>query len=247
MADIEEIKVFYDDYTGTQSRVGINDRHRSIIKWMKKFGLNEDSTILEIGCGIGTQTELILECLGPNGYISASDLSPKSVEVAKTRLKDHANVDLYAANAVDYEFTGQYDMIVMPDVIEHIPLKYHQDLFTNLRRVVKDDGLLVIHIPDPHYLEWTRINHPERLQVIDQPIHTDILAKNVYECGWYMHFLSSYSIWKEPVDYQVVILKPTISDVDYQSKPVSSKKKIEKFGKRIRQKMNLILGQPINS
>lgn len=44
-----------------QNKAGINSRHRAIIKRLKKAGLKKNSTVLEIGCGIGAISGLILK------------------------------------------------------------------------------------------------------------------------------------------------------------------------------------------
>ncbi len=247
MAEIEEIESFYDEYVDRQVMAGINDRHKSILNWMKRFGFRETDDVLEIGCGVGTLTELICKSLGPEGTITAVDLSPKSIENAKQRLNQYTNAAFIATNAVEHAFDKQYDVIIMPDVIEHIPIEVHAMLFENMRRAIKPDGTLVIHIPDPNCLEWTHKHQPEKLQVIDQPIHTDILVQNTYPFGWYIHFLSSYSIWKDPVDYQIIALKPKRDDIHYTVREPSTRQKAEHLAKRIKQKIQITLGKPVTS
>jgi hypothetical protein len=95
----------------------------------------------------------------------------------------------------------------MPDVIEHIPLEQHLRLFANVRKWVKETGWVLIHIPNPFYLEWSQQQQPQLLQVVDQPIFTEVLLANIIPSGLYIHYLRTYSIWVRECDYQVIVLK----------------------------------------
>jgi len=54
---------FYDKYVERQKHHGVNERHLGILKKAIKHGLKPHSDALEIGCGIGTQTELLIKHL----------------------------------------------------------------------------------------------------------------------------------------------------------------------------------------
>ncbi len=77
---------FYDEYVGRQTDVGINARHRAILGWLRRSGLRPDHRLLEIGCGVGTLTELLAEALEPRGSVVGVDFSPKSIEAATRAL-----------------------------------------------------------------------------------------------------------------------------------------------------------------
>ena len=242
MKTAKEIEQFYDGYVDRQIDMGINSRHKSIRRWLKEFGLKPDFKVLEIGCGVGTQTELLLRDLGPDGKVLAMDISPKSIEVAKERLKKYRNVELVANDATEYDFEEKYDMIIMPDVIEHIPIELHSKLFKKLASVLKRNGKIIIHIPNPYYLQWVHKNRPELLQVIDQPIFTNILVDNIYPHGLYIHSLRTYDIWVKECDYQIIELRHFQPDLAYHRKSPGAINKVSKFVQRVVLKLRLILG-----
>jgi len=95
----------------------------------------------------------------------------------------------------------------LPDVLEHIPIELHNNLFKRISSLLKSDGFIFIHIPNPYFLDWCHANRPELLQVIDQPIYTDVLIENTYPHGLFIHELKTYSIWITDNDYQYVVLK----------------------------------------
>ena len=201
------VKDYYDGYAARQVRVGINERHRAIQGWLKQFGLRPGQDVLEVGCGVGTQTELIAADLRGAGRLLAVDLSPHSVDLARARLSGHPNVEFIAGDAVELELERVFDVIVMPDVIEHIPLERHLRLFANVRRWLRDTGFVLIHMPNPFFLEWCHHHRRELLQIVDQPVFAETLLANIRPNGLYVHYLNTYSIWVPEGDYQVVVLK----------------------------------------
>lgn len=207
------VEEYYDEFSKNQVKTDINKRHLTIEKWLLKFGLNEHSKVLEIGCGIGTVTELILRH-NKQGNVLAVDISTKSINLAKSRLVEHKNLTLLAGDIIDIDLKEKFDLIVLPDVLEHIPIEQHNLLFAKLSALLEATGSIVIHIPNPYYLEWLHKNRPEQLQIIDQPLYTNVLAETIYKNNLYIHHLENYSIWIDNCDYQVVLLKKK-RDLEY--------------------------------
>lgn len=210
---------FYDDYVDRQVAVGINDRHRSILRLLIRFGLARDARVLELGAGVGTLTELLAGHLSPAGSLVAVDLSPKSVEVARKRLTDYNNVELIAGDALLVELPGTFDVIVLPDVIEHIPLETHSALFSRVSSSLRDTGFVLVHYPNPHHLEWVRRQRPDRLQIVDQSIHANALLSNAYPAGLYLDYYERYSIWVREGDYIVAVLRPSAGIGEFHDLP----------------------------
>jgi cyclopropane fatty-acyl-phospholipid synthase-like methyltransferase len=231
---------YYDAYAARQVRVGINERHRAIQSWLKQFGLRPGHDVLELGCGVGTQTELIAADLQGSGRLLAVDLSPRSVELARARLSGRTNVEFIAGDAVELELDRMFDVIVMPDVIEHIPLERHGRLFINVRRWLKDSGFVLIHMPSPLYQEWCHRHRPDLLQIVDQAIHAKELLDNVEPSGLVLHYLNTYSIWVPEGDYQVVVLKPrVVQDFTLGGPPPSLRRRILAALRRIKRRVVL--------
>lgn len=206
---------FYDQYVQAQVDTGINDRHHAIIRFLKKKGLRSHHRVLEVGCGIGTLTGLLAGQLAGKGQLIGVDISPKSVETARQRLAHRPHVNLLAGDILHLHLDQRFDVVVLPDVLEHIPLEEHARLFQRLQGWLQEDGFIFIHLPEPRFLEWSQAFEPENLQIIDQPVHTDLLLKNAYPAGLYLTYLKSYRLWRNSPDYQVIILKNSASKSDY--------------------------------
>jgi len=100
----------------------------------------------------------------------------------------------------------------LPDVIEHISVEFHARMFKNIDKMLKQDGFVFINIPNPEYLAWCHQNRREILQIIDQPIYTEILLQNIQETNLVITYLETYSIWVEKGDYQYIVLRKKNND-----------------------------------
>ena len=198
---------YYDNYTDRQKKVGVNHRHLSILEKSVQDGLKTNHRVLEIGCGIGTFSGLLGNYL-QKGSALCMDISPKSIKIAQSTYNDIRTLEFVEGNAVNFDFEeNKFDSIILPDVLEHIPENQHGELFIKLSSILKKDGKIFIHIPNPHYLEWCHKHRPDLLQIIDQPIYTENLIKVIRPAGLHIHTLKTYSIWITDGDYQFITLR----------------------------------------
>ena len=201
-----EISDFYDEYVQRQIKTGANERLISLYKRLLNGGLNADSRVLELGCGVGIFTKLLAKKV-KNGIIEAVDLSEKSVAVAKNELKDRNNIHFDVADVVKYQpKNSDFDMITLMDVIEHIPLDHHAELFTNLAEIATEKTNILINIPNPQYIGYVRINHPESLQVIDQEVELFTLMQHLEKNGLELAYFEKYGIWEQD-DYHFMVIR----------------------------------------
>lgn len=207
MSQKDSIRKFYDTYVQRQTQTGINLRHRTILKWLKQYGMKPQHRVLEIGCGIGTASELVAAYLR-GGELMGVDISEKSIEAARERLARYPHATFEASDMSDFQADDPFDVIFLPDVLEHIPISEHAQLFQTMRQVLKPDGMVLIHIPNPRFLRWMHEAHPEKLQVIDQPIDTDGLLSVAYPADFYLDTLTTYSLFYDQPDYQLIVFRP---------------------------------------
>lgn len=223
---------YYNKYVERQTKFGINERHTSILNKAIRAGLKSNYDVLEIGCGIGTQTKLLLKYL-KSGSLYSCDISPESIKTAKANLNRFNHLTLEVQDATDFCLSKQFDAIIMPDVIEHIPLELHAGMFQNMEKMLKPDGFIFIHIPNPEYLNWCHINRPDLLQIIDNPVYPSVVVRSIENTSLYLHTVVTYSIWLRDGDYQYIILKKK-GHQDYTAstnidKPTLGKKIIAKL------------------
>lgn len=201
----EEVAAYYDKYTVRQKRIGVNNRHRSILKKCKSYGLKPTDKVLEIGCGVGTFSYLLLKFL-KKGDLQAVDISKENIRIATEMLAQFNNKKLFAQDATDFLVKTKFDCIVLPDVLEHIPMNLHSKLFNHLDKMLSKNGFIFIHIPNPDYLNWCREHRPDLLQIIDQSIYPIDIANSINETNLNIDQLSNYKLWSEN-DYCFLVLK----------------------------------------
>ena len=202
----QEIREFYDDYVSKQKKKGINIRHRSILKQCKKAGLRTDSRVLEIGCGIGTLTQL-LGNFCKRGSVLGIDISPESITQARLWSSKMSHVSYAVSDMSDFSVDKQFDFVIFPDVLEHIPTEQHANLFRVIEKHCHANTTICIHIPNPPYLRYFIKNQPEVLQIIDQPLDTSVLMQSLYAADFHVESIRTYSLSTIEHDYQFMVFR----------------------------------------
>lgn len=200
------VKEFYNKYTERQKRIGKNLRHYFLFNQIVKNGLKRRHKILEIGCGIGTFTELLADYI-KSGKIVGTDISDGSIKMAEQFFSSKKNMEFFTTDMSDFSYPDKFDFIVAADVLEHIPIESHPGLFRTFAQQSHDSTTIFINIPHPLQIEILQKEAPETLQIIDQALHTDVLLKAAYEAGFILDKLTSYKLFQEHQDYQLIIFK----------------------------------------
>jgi len=200
MDNQETISKFYDDFSFKQVKTGKNLRHYTITKNLKKKGIGKSNKILEIGCGIGTLTDILLQ-IAPKAKITALDISPKNIEIARSRFKSKRVIFMVADASDNFTLDEKFDFIVLADVIEHIPFERYHSLFSNLKRFSHDDTKIFINIPHPNLIKHLKETKPESLQIIDQSVYPTILYQHLYANFFIIDEKKDYSIFYQTPDY----------------------------------------------
>lgn len=206
MKTSEQIGKWYDGFAGRQVKTSVNLRHYKIMEFLASAGLSRNDRVLEIGCGIGTMTGLISRYLR-RGEIVAVDISPESVEIARKRLSRASNVRFMVSDMTDFNHTEVFDFIILPDVLEHIPVEQHRQLFRTLADHMHDSSVILIHIPHPRALDYIRTTSPEQMQIIDQSLEADTLLGDACSTGLTLISYCSYSLFDREHDYAVICLR----------------------------------------
>lgn len=111
-------------------------RHRIITFWVR--GANR---ILDIGCG----SSLIIQ--------SVNNAMGMDVNMGKLRFLRCHGIPLLRGSAFSLPFKDEsFDCLISSQVIEHIP--YAAELFSEMNRVLRPGGILVIGTPDYSTIGW---------------------------------------------------------------------------------------------
>lgn len=177
-----EIREFYDGFSQRrlQGYRATGNRRIDLVVERVLTHVAEDSRVLEFGCGTGLVAEAMAR-RASRGRIVACDVSAENIADARR----HVTADNVVFAVADIlgslppelmEADGGYTVIVGVDVVEHIPVGQHQELFRRLGRLAAPAATVVLAFPTPAYQAYLRRNEPDELQVVDEDVHIDALA-----------------------------------------------------------------------
>ena len=107
---------------------------------------SEGKKILEVGCGVGAQTEILLRRF-PEIHITGIDLNDQQLEAAKEKLKNNplskGRIDIKKMDAGQLEFeSGHFDGAFLCWVLEHVPDP--AKVLGEVRRVIRPGGHIYV-------------------------------------------------------------------------------------------------------
>ncbi len=119
-------------------------REKFRYNYSRFFPESPDAAILEVGPGRGEGISVLLE----KGYrgVEAVDISKEVVEACRSLIDSVALIDDLVAFLEGRG--GWYDMVLMLDVLEHIPKEDTIPTLSALRRSLKTGGRLLLQVPN---------------------------------------------------------------------------------------------------
>jgi len=145
--------------------------------------LVKDKIVLDIACGSGYGTDY-LAGRGAKEIIGA-DINEASIR--RNQAYYHkTNLRFQTADALKLPFeNNKFDLIISLETIEHFPVDKQDAFLKELKRVLKQDGLVVLSTPNA---EASRINNPWHLKELVKSEFSVLLKDNfassyLYEQG----------------------------------------------------------------
>jgi 2-polyprenyl-3-methyl-5-hydroxy-6-metoxy-1,4-benzoquinol methylase len=125
-------------------------------EYVKRFNLNQNSAILDIGCNIGS----LANRLYADGYLGVFgiDISNEAIAFGKEKYPALAEKLLsYGGGRLPFE-NESFDVVLMFDSIEHIP-EVEKFLKNETKRVLKNGGLLIFQTPNKYMnILWSYVD-----------------------------------------------------------------------------------------
>lgn len=133
-------------------------RRRVIEAALERLPLQKNSKVLEVGCGVGGNVEM----LSARGTLLGLDIHEPAVKYCQAA---YPNLSFLHANIMDLDISsiGTFDSIFMLDVLEH--LNDEELVLEKLKTILCEVGSLVITVPAYNFL-WSQhdefVHHKRR-------------------------------------------------------------------------------------
>jgi cyclopropane-fatty-acyl-phospholipid synthase len=109
-----------------------------------KLLIREGQSVLDIGCGFGGMALYLAQTAGAR--TTGVTLSEEQLAAASQRARDSGLGDRLEFRLQDYrDASEKYDRIVSIGMFEHVGLANFDEFFANVSRLLKDDGVMVLH------------------------------------------------------------------------------------------------------
>ncbi|QHA05239.1 methyltransferase domain-containing protein [Streptomyces broussonetiae] len=139
-------------------RLAASDPGRSYKgRMLAELGLRAGHTVLDLGCGPGTDLRALAEAVTPDGCVIGVDHDPAMVDAARTRTADLSVVDVRSGDIHDLALPDRLaDRARTDRVLQHV--SDPRAALAEIRRVLRPGGRLVMGEPD---WETLAVDHPD--------------------------------------------------------------------------------------
>lgn len=155
-----QMAVKWDEIMGPE----VVERLREIVE---KCGVKKGTTVLDVACGTGILTPILLEAVGEDGEVTGIDFAPEMVKQARAK-NFGSNALFQVADVMDMPFGDEsFDQVFCNGALPHFP-----DIpasLSEMKRVLRAGGRLVIC----HAGSREHINETHRS--IGEPVANDLL------------------------------------------------------------------------
>jgi ubiquinone/menaquinone biosynthesis C-methylase UbiE len=94
---------------------------------------------MEVGCGTGAFARCLAERAG---HVTALDLSPEMIRVARSRSAKFSNIEFHVADVMSWDFpAAHFDCIANIATLHHLPLR---EIILKLKAALKPGGVLLV-------------------------------------------------------------------------------------------------------
>lgn len=142
----EQGKIYEKEFV---HHLGFDIQERTLIEYLQRYVAF--STVLEVGCGFGRITKLLLSNFPKITKYVAIDLSPHQIESAKRNV--NGNVEFIVSDIQSFHPDSKYDLVLASEVLLHILPSEIKHIISTLLGWSRN----LVHI------DWFEENPPERV------------------------------------------------------------------------------------
>lgn len=136
-----EFPYHYMDLASNYHKI-MSNGYLDLLNVVKEFILSSNKNkILEVGCGDG---RLCYEIKNSGLEIVGVDYSERAINFAKLF---NPNIKFYIQNIENLDLNEKFDIIICMEILEHFIPKKIPNILSNISKVLKKDGKLIITVP----------------------------------------------------------------------------------------------------
>ena len=169
-------------------------------------GFADGRTVLDLGCGVGYGSSILAQSAF---NVTAVDISVEALEYAREHYTS-PNLGLVLSECCHLPFEARFDLVVCFELIEH--LAEQGALLSEIRRVLKDDGLLLISTPNRvFYTEERHEINPYHTSEFDFLEFKNLLGQHFasVQIGFQNHVSSIFIGQDESSSHPIARIEPT--------------------------------------
>jgi cyclopropane fatty-acyl-phospholipid synthase-like methyltransferase len=166
----KEVSEFYDNFEKKLVEDFFRPNQRienAILLALKGIPLSA-KVVLDLGFGLGWSSYEIARHF-PNSSVYGLDISEKLTATAAS-IFQRENLRFESMDLTRDFPEGIFDVIILIDVYEHIPVSARSKFYENIRRSLSENGRVIFTCPTIYHQNYLRKHKPGGLQPVDEDI-----------------------------------------------------------------------------
>lgn len=176
----EEID-FFDRLAPTWDANEVRSTPERVEDILQKLPIGPGMSVLDLGTGTGVLIPYLSRMVGPQGHVTAIDLSEGMLSIARKKYGDLPNVEFLKIDFEEEQIPGKFDVVMMYCVYPHLhsPRETFEWLF---RMNINPGGVIVVAFPSDE--EFINRIHHERASDSDHLLPAARLAEQFASWGF---------------------------------------------------------------
>lgn len=222
-----KVEAFYDSFSRrfVEDVVQGNERIFLQLDFFARAIPPNVNSVLVIGSGSGQGAHFIATNVAKNARVLAVDISGNNLRLGQAMFPNE-RIEYRKADVINDPLEGHWDVIVLPDVYEHIPKEARRNLHLNLNRLLSSSGRILFTVPSPGK-QASLYAAGEGLQIVDEIVTLEDLCLVAADVGGALTYFRMVSAW-ETNDYIHAMVERGVEQV----KPIGDSDMLPIKGRR---------------